>query len=40
MGFHYLNISCMLRIVGVRSAVLKAMVIEPSISNQINAETK
>ena len=29
----------MLRIVGLRSAVLQSMVIESSIANQINAET-
>ena len=29
----------MLRIVGVRSAVLQSMIIESSIANQINTET-
>ena len=39
MYFSYLNISCLLRMVDFRSAVLQSMVIESSIVNQINAET-
>ena len=39
MYFPYLNVSCMLGIVGIRSAILQAMVIESSTANQINAET-
>ena len=39
MYFFYLNVSCMLRFVGLKSAVLQSMVIESSIANQIHAET-
>ena len=37
--FFYLNVSCILRTVGVKSALLQSMVIESPIASQINAET-
>ena len=40
MYFPHLNISCMLRIVGIRSTVLQSIVIESSIANQVNEEKK
>ena len=40
MYFPHLNVSCMFRIVGVRSTVLQSIGIESSIANQINEETK